>query len=328
MCGKWLIVLGGLWLLEPTEPVSPNLPVATAEDDQKTRSADLKALEHAEFRVREAAARRLVARRVTVVPPLAALAQTGSVEASVRAFELLRQLYRDGDDETYEAVEATYEALVQSDNILAASRAEAAIEAVSEVRHRRALASFRKLGGLVQFESEEDTTEDAPPPPIRAAMINHQWKGGDDGLKYLRRIEEFRSALQGRSRSGIYFIQGAKISPEALNGLKASFGEAVVERGPACLGVMQQQGVGEDVLRIDQVVVDSAAGRAGLQQDDIILEFDDVPIPNFKALVEKIGVRQPGDKIRILYSRAGEKMTTTAELLEWTLPSVLKRSRF
>ena len=49
MCGKWLIVLGGLWLLEPTEPVSPNLPVATAEDDQKTRSADLKALEHAEF---------------------------------------------------------------------------------------------------------------------------------------------------------------------------------------------------------------------------------------------------------------------------------------
>ena len=327
MCGKLMIVLSGLWLLEPTEPVSPNLPLATAEDDQKTLSADLKALEHAEFRVRESAAKRLVARQVTVVPVLAALAQTGSAEAAVRAFELLRQLHRDGNDETYEAVETTYDALVQSDNILAASRAEAAIEAVSEVRHRRALASFRKLGGLVQFESEEDTTEDASPPPIRAAMINQQWKGGDEGLKYLRRIEDFRSAIQFRSPPGIYFIRGAKISPEALDGLKASFGAAVVERGPACLGVMQQQGVGEDVLRIDQVVADSAAGRAGLQSDDIILEFDDVPIPNFKVLVEKIGDRQPGDKIRILYSRAGEMKTTTAELLEWTLPPVMKRSR-
>lgn len=328
MCGKLMILLSGLWLLEPTEPVSPNLPVVTAEDDQKTLAADLKALEHAEFRVREAAAQRLVSRRVTVVPLLAALVQTGSVEASVRAFELLRQLHRDGDDETYEAVEATYETLVQSENILAASRAEAAIEAVSEVRHRRAVASFRKLGGLVQFASEEDSTDAAAPPPIHAVMINQQWKGGDAGLKYLRRIEDFRSALQFRPRTGIYFIRGAKISPEALQGLKDAFGGAVVERGPACLGVMQQQGVGEEVLRIDQVVADSAAGRAGLQPGDIILEFDDVPIPDFKALVEKIGERQPSDKIRILYARAGEKKTATAELLEWTLPPVLKRSDF
>jgi hypothetical protein len=329
MCWKSMVLLSGLWLLEPTEPVSPNTPVATAVNDQNTLADDLKSLEHAEFRVREAAARRLVSRRVTVVAPLAELAQTGSAEASVRAFELLRQLHRDGDDEIYEAVEATYEALVQSENILAASRAEAAIEAVSEVRHRRALASFRKLGGLVQFESEEDTTdEDATPPPIHAVMINQQWKGGDDGLKYLRRIEDFRTAIQFRPRSGIYFIRGAKVSTEALDGLRAAFGGAVVERGPACLGVMQQQGVGEEVVRIDQVVPDSAAGRAGLQQDDIVLEFDDVPIPNFKTLVEKIGDRQPGDKIRILYSRDGEKRTTTAELLEWTLTPVLKRAKF
>jgi len=328
MCWKLMIVLSGLWLLEPTEPVSPGSPATTAEDDQKTLAADLKALEHAEFRVREAAAQRLVLHRVAVVPQLAALAQTGSAESSVRAFELLRQLHRDGDDETYEAVEATYEALIQSDNILAASRAEAAIEAVSEVRHRRALASFRKLGGLVQFASEEDTTEDAAPPPIKAVMINQGWKGGDDGLKYLRRIDDFRQTIQFRPPPGIYFIRGAKISPEALDDLKAAFGRAVAERGPACLGVMQKQDGGDEILRIDEVVADSAAGRAGLQPDDVILEFDDVPIPNFKTLVEKIGNRQPGDKIRILYSRDGEKKTSTAELLEWTLPPVLKRTEF
>ena len=328
MFWKLLIVSSGLWLLEPTGPVSSDAQTTASDDNQKILAADLKALEHAEFRIRESAAQRIVSRRVAVVPFLAALAQTGSAEASVRAFELLRVLHRDGDDETYEAVEATYDALVLSDNVLAVSRAEAAIDAISEVRHRRALASFRKLGGLVQFESEEDTTEDAELPPIKSVMINQGWKGGDDGLKYLRRIDDFRQTIQFRAPPGIYFIRGAKISPEALDGLRASFGTAVAERGPACLGVMQQQGVGEDVLRIDQVVAESAAGRAGLQPDDIILEFDDVPIPNFKTLVEKIGDRQPGDKIRILYSRAGEKKTTTAELLEWTLPPVMKRSRF
>ncbi|MBC8117940.1 MAG: hypothetical protein H7062_26410, partial [Candidatus Saccharimonas sp.] len=201
MCWKLLIVLSGLWLAEPTAPVTSAPATVTEEANSKSLAADLKALEHSEFRVREAAAQRLVARRVTVVPLLATLAQTGSAEASVRAFELLRQLHRDADDETYEAVEATYDALVQSDNILAASRAETAIEAVSEVRHRRAVASFRKLGGVVQFASEEDPAADAPLPPIRSAMINRHWTGGDDGLKFLRRIEDFRTPVVLQQRS-------------------------------------------------------------------------------------------------------------------------------
>lgn len=325
MCREWLIVLSGLWLMEPTEPVTPALTTAVSEEDRKTLEADLKALEHVEFRVREAAAERLVARQASVVAPLEKLALTGGAEASVRAFELLRQLHRDGDDETYEAVEAAYEALVQSDNILAVARAEAAIESVSEVRHRRALASFRKLGGLVQFDSEEDNAVDAVPPRINAVMINQKWKGGDDGLKYLRRLEDFHQQVPFRQLTAIYFIQGAKVSPDALEGLKSNFGRAVVERGPACLGVAQKQDGVDDVLKIDQVVEDSAAGRAGLQKDDIILKFDDVPIPDFKTLVEKIGDRQPGHKIQILYSRDGETKTTTAELLEWTLPPVKKR---
>ena len=325
MCGKWLIVLSGLWLAEPTEPVNPQLATAPSADDRKTLAADLKALEHVEFRVREAAAQRLAARGASVVAPLENLALTGGAEASVRAFELLRQLHRDGDDETYEAVEAAYEALVQSDNILAVARAEAAIESVSDVRHRRAVASFRKLGGLVQFDSEGEGTEDAAPPRINAVMINQKWKGEDEGLKYLRRMEDFRQQGPFRQLTAIYFIQGAKVSPDALEGLRLNFGRAVVERGPACLGVVQKQDGIDDVLKIDQVVEDSAAGRAGLQKDDVILKFDDVPIPDFKTLVEKIGNRKPGDKIHILYSRDGKQKSTTAELLEWTLPPVKKR---
>ncbi len=317
MSWKLLIVLSGLWLAEPTAPASPGSATVTPEAERKNLVADLKALEHAEFRVREAAAQRLVSRGVTVVPFLAGLAQTGSAEASVRAFELLRQLHRDGDDETFEAVESTYDALVQSDNVLAVSRAEAAIETVSAVRRRRAVASFRKLGGVVQFVSEEDPADDAAPPPIKSAMINRHWAGGDDGLKYLRRIEDFRVPLQFQFRSALYVIKGARISDEALAELKAALPGSVVERGPAQLGVKPSREVGDGGLPIGEVVPGSAADRAGLQVDDVILEFDNVPIDNFEKLVEQIGVHQPGDKIRVLYARDGEKKTTTAELGEW-----------
>ena len=325
MVGKLLILLAGFGQSEPGTPATAEPAVIAPTEDAALLTSDLKGLGHAEFLVREAAAKRLATRGQAVVAPLTELAETGSPEVSVRAFELLRKLYRDGDDATMEGVETAYEKLTQSSNLLAAARAESAIETVSELRHRRALASFRKLGGLVQFDSEEDTAEGAAPPRVNAVMINQRWKGGDDGLKYLRRIQDFRSTLQPRTLSAIYFIRGSKISDEALDSLKLDFGRALVERGPACLGVMQQQGNGEPVLRIDQVVEDSAAGRAGLKQDDIILAFDDDPIPDFATLVEKIGDRQPGDKIRILYSRDGEKQTTTAELLEWTLPPVRKR---
>ena len=317
MTWKLLIVLSGLWLAEPSSPATTDSVTVLSEEDQKSLAADLKALGHSEFRVREAAAQRLAARPVVVVAPLAALAEAGSAEASVRAFELLRQLHRDGDDETYEAVETTYESLVQSHNILAASRAESAIDAVSEVRHRRAVASFRKLGGVVQFDSEVDPAADTPLPPIKTAMINRHWIGGDDGLKYLRRIEDFRSPAPFRQRSPIYVIKGAKVSAEALNELTVSFPGLVIERGPACLGVNPSDEFAQGGMLIHKVVPGSAADQAGLQSGDIILEFDHVPIPDFKTLVATIGEHQPGDKIPVLFVRDGEKKATTAALGEW-----------
>ena len=92
MSWKLLIVLSGLWLGEPSKPVTPDSVPVMSNEDRQSLAADLKAVEHAEFRVREAAVQRLAARGGSVVAPLAALAQTGSAEASVRAFELLRQL--------------------------------------------------------------------------------------------------------------------------------------------------------------------------------------------------------------------------------------------
>ena len=322
MCGELLLVLAGLWLANPISEVLSDPETVLAGVDRAALIEDLKALDHDDFRIREAASGRIVVRRQAAVAPLAELAKSGRAEASVRAFELLRQLHSADDEATYEAVESVYDALIQGDNIQAASRAEAAIDAQGTTRHRRALAAFRKLGGLVRFHVEEDPDKDAPPPPIKAAMINRHWTGGDEGLKYLRRIEDFQPPARFQQRSALYVIKGptgAKISPEALARLKTDLQGVVAERGPAFLGVQPSSEFAENGLIISRLVPGGPGDAAGLQGEDVILEFDGVAIPNFEVLVERIGLRQPGDKVNVLYMRDGEKKSTTVELDEFKI---------
>ncbi len=322
MCGELLLVLASLWLANPISAVSSGPETVLADVDRAALIEDLKALDHDDFRIREAASGRIVVRRQAAVAPLAELAKSGRAEASVRAFELLRQLHSADDEATYEAVESVYDALIQGDNIQAASRAEAAIDAQGTTRHRRALAAFRKLGGLVRFHVEEDPDKDAPPPPIKAAMINRHWTGGDEGLKYLRRIEDFQPPARFQQRSALYVIKGptgAKISPEALARLKTDLQGVVAERGPAFLGVQPSSEFAENGLIISRLVPGGPGDAAGLQGEDVILEFDGVAIPNFEVLVERIGLRQPGDKVNVLYMRDGEKKSTTVELDEFKI---------
>ena len=322
MSGELLLVLFGLWLADPVLNASSGSEAVLADVDRAALIEDLKALEHADFRIREAASERIVARHQAAVAPLAELAQSGRAEASVRAFELLRQLHSADDEATYEAVESVYDALIQGDNIQVAARAEAAIDAQGATRHRRALAAFRKLGGLVRFLVEEDPDKDAPSPPLKAAMINRHWTGGDEGLKYLRRIEDFQPPARFQQRSALYVIKGptgAKISPEALARLKTDLQGVVAERGPAFLGVQPSSEFAEHGLIISRLVPGGPGDAAGLQGEDVILEFDGVAIPNFEVLVERIGLRQPGDKVNVLYMRDGEKKSTTVELDEFKI---------
>lgn len=322
MSGELLLVLFGLWMADPVLNASSGSEVVLTDEIRIALIEDLKALEHADFRIREAASERIVARHQAAVAPLADLAQRGRAEASVRAFELLRQLHSADDEATYEAVESVYDALIQGDNIQAASRAEAAIDAQGATRHRRALAAFRKLGGLVRFHVEEDPDNDAPSPPIKAAMINRHWTGGDEGLKYLRRIEDFQPPARFQQRSALYVIKGptgAKISPEALARLKTDLQGVIAERGPAFMGVQPSSGLVENGLVISRLVPGGPGDAAGLQSEDVILEFDGVAIPDFETLVERIGLRQPGDIVTVIYLRDGEEKCLTVELDEFKI---------
>ena len=70
---------------------------------------------------------------------------------------------------------------------------------------------------------------------------------------------------------------------------------------------------------IGRLVPGGPGDVAGLQSGDVILEFDGIAIPTFLALVEKIGLRQPGDKVVVVYTRDGEKKSVTVELDEFKI---------
>lgn len=285
--------------------------------------ADLNLLADPQFRNREAAARRLASRKFAAVAPLAELARSGSAEASVRAFEILRQIYRDGDDATCEAVETALESLSRSENVFVATRAESSIDAVASTWHRRAIDAFVRLGGVIRYFNANSGIEPADGDkydrPIQYAIINKSWAGGDEGLKHLRRIEDFRVPTDVRGAS-LYVINGTVTKP-AIAALEAALPNLQVQqRGPACLGVtpgIQGLRPAEKGLMVAFVKEGSAAQLAGIRVNDVILKFNGHEVNDFETLVDKISEKQPGDKVAVVFLRDDVEETTTVELRGW-----------
>ena len=317
------------WYAIVAAMISPLISVVAAQEPTPTEAvavpaeiaADLNALSAPEFAEREAASRRLLSRKSEVIAPLTELARTGTAEASVRAFDLLRQLYREGDDSVIESVESAYESLQKSENPIVASRAEARVEASVAVRHRRAVSAFLKLGGILRFRKPTELEQPVPDEatrPIEYAMLTPSWQGGDEGLKYLRRIEDFR--VRGEFRGAhLFVIKGSKVSPDSLKELELSLpGLLIQRRGPSCLGVSPYTGFGnEEGLPISEVKPGSAADRAGLRPGDLIIKFNGHVVNDFETLVDRISETQPGDKVPVVFERNQSLDTVTVELRGW-----------
>jgi S1-C subfamily serine protease len=137
-------------------------------------------------------------------------------------------------------------------------------------------------------------------------------------VKFLRRIEDFR--IQSEIRGPALFrIKGSNVSDDAIAELQAALPALVVQpRGPACLGVSPySQFGGRMELQIHTVKPGSAADRAGLKVDDLLIKFNGHSVSDFETLVEKIGELQPGDKVPVEYERDGVRETATVELRGW-----------
>jgi membrane-associated protease RseP (regulator of RpoE activity) len=83
--------------------------------------------------------------------------------------------------------------------------------------------------------------------------------------------------------------------------------------GQAFLGIVADGHAGDGV-RVADVVPDSAAAQAGLEEGDVIARFAGRGVDRFDTLRRLIGDARPGDVIELVYLRAGEDRTAHATL--------------
>ncbi len=96
---------------------------------------------------------------------------------------------------------------------------------------------------------------------------------------------------------------------------KAPFLGVVLQEITTSMGKALQLDDGQGVM-VSEIVDDSAADKAGLQDGDVILEFDGKKMESHKQLTRAIRKTSPGDKIELVILRAGHEKKLTVEMGE------------
>lgn len=293
-------------------PATPPVvvPAKPSADDIERWVQDLNA---PEFAKREEATRRLIAAGAVAAEPLVKAAHTGSLEVTCRVNTILRTWYTSGKDDLIEPAEVAFEQLKESKNRHIASRADASLEQfATTIRQDRALAEINKLGGSVKELTGNGGLRAIGPGESKQLMVilGRDWRGGDDGLKYVRRLS---------SDTALYLLQNRVteklltpgITPEAVEQLRRDMPRLrVAYRGPAFLGISPQNRL--PGCYVGDVSPNSPAAKAKIRSGDVVTKFDGKPVADFEELVVLIQDKQPGDKIKVEVLRGDEE-----EILFW-----------
>jgi hypothetical protein len=270
-------------------------------------------LDNEQYEVREAATRKLVDAGGPAVRPLAEAAATGSLEMGVRAIRVLETLYTSGDEATVVVVEEALDRLSESKNRSIASRAARVFSAQRAVHERLAIARISKLGGMLTYRDDQLAArplvaEEIPNDrQIETVILSGDWKGGDEGLKYVKRIEDLQTLI---------IVEGANVTEKALNDLQSAAPDLRIDRrGLAFLGVSME---GRSDCRISSVKDGSAAHKAGLLPGDMVLQFGEVAVKNPDDVISKIKTLKPGDKIKVLVERNARTLTLDVVVGSWS----------
>lgn len=284
----------------------------------------IRELDDADYQVRTRATRELARHGAEALEPLSAVLKQGSLEQRMRAVEVVGRIYSRGDAASFYEAEQILDRVTREANGSLLVSARSTLETNYLVRQRLAIAEIEKMGGRVLMVQAPAIADDEAPADagqkssehddalIVGIIIDRTWKGGDDGLKHVRRL----SRLQYLYRDKL-----APLSQEALNDLQADMPRLMQQiRGLAYLGIKpldQRQINGVPGCGIGEVTPDSAAAKAGLMPQDLVTAFDSHPVKDFPSLIELIADKLPGEKASITVLRNGESLELEAELTAW-----------
>jgi hypothetical protein len=226
--------------------------------------------------------------------------------------------------------EQALERLAEGDDATVARLAETTLDFHTIGMAESARAKLESLGAVV--------TEGFLPSGRRglSVVLNSSWTGTPEDFRLLARMRGVAHvgvhgvrldpqglAVLGRMR-GIERLElyGTKADDAAVATLRERLAPGNVDhRKGAKLGVAGTPGaIGPCIL--NHVQEGSAAGRAGIQIGDVVLEIDGVPVHTFENLTERVGRREPGEKIEMRIERATpggppQRFSRTVELGGW-----------
>ena len=302
-----VVSVGGVCLSDEPDPADAWVP--------EHLRRPISELDHPDFERREAAVKELSSQGVNAIPALMVAAESGAPEASVRAFDVLQQMYRGGDETVYEPVERVFQRLKGSEQLAVAARAERAFDSGAENRQKRAIAQLERLGGIIHYSDRGTDRQLLERPTIDYVMLSRDWVGEEADLRLLARIEDIRLSI-----TQLYIIRGIHVSEQTLFDLMQELPLLKIERrGPARLGIRgSQRDEGCIVTAIDP---GSAAEAAGMKIRDEVVEIDGRPVNSFERLIEIIGEKEPGEQVPIVFLRGEETHKVTAKLTAWAKPA-------
>ena len=288
-------------------PVIPKVAVAPKPSDDEIEQW-IRDLNAPEFARREAATRQLIAAGPVAAELLVKSVPTSSLEATCRIATILRAWYTSGKDELNDPAESAIEQLVESKNHHMASRAKATLDQYeTTIRHERAIAQIKLLGGTIEESKFAGRLRIGGPEEMRFFMVilGRSWRGGDDGLKYLRRVSGLSSLYLLQDQSTQKIVTPG-VTQDGIDELRRALPALAIERrGTAFLGVKAMANV--TICRIDEVPPGTPAARADLRAGDVVIGLDGYPVGSFLEMVKLIGTKQPGDVIKLDVLRGADE---------------------
>ncbi|MCG8449147.1 MAG: PDZ domain-containing protein, partial [Pirellulales bacterium] len=276
----------------------------------------IKQLDANRYDVRQLAQRRLVQRGLAALDAVARAAQSGSLESTTRAINILLAWTESADSQLRIAALEKIAALSNRPK-----ESNIATSLLSNAREQAALQAISRLGGhYLQIRGAA----------YLQVTFGKHWQGGYEGLKHLEEIPHatilsFHSApLDDRAVQYLYGLAqvqriefyGTKVSKSALEKLQEKLPNTIIDsRSAAFLGIHGDAGGIAAVVR--RVQPDSAADRAGIRANDKITQVDGENVGDFTALTKRIAQHEPGDSVTLTVVRNRRTIQLKVTFDEW-----------
>jgi len=278
------------------------------------------------YSVRKSAQQGLESAGQQALEAIAKEAQSGSLESSTRALNVMLAWTESKD---HELQIAALEKLVSLPNRPIESGLAA--ELLADAYEQHALKSLVALGGRFEADLQVRAAPVITRLPNLHLIVDSKWKGELDGLKHLAAVHrattisfyfaplddgvlEYLTNLPNVLRIEFY---GTPISEAVAEQLRKQLPQAtiVVTQG-ALLGIHGDPARQGSVV-ILQASEGFAAAKAGLRKGDTITEFQGEKLKDFHDLTTRIGKFKPGETVELTILRNGELMKKQVTFDRW-----------